>query len=73
MHREEARTADVADPLGGALTRTFVVRLWQPAEASLGTTLGLRGVVEHLQSGESVAFGEEGALLAFLRDAGRTM
>jgi len=73
MHREEAATAGVADPLGGSLTRTFVVRVWQPPDASGGTTLGLRGVVEHLQSGESVAFGEEDALLAFLREAGRTM
>ena len=72
MHREEAATAGVADPLGGALTRTFVVRVWQP-EPSGGTTLGLRGVVEHLQSGDSVAFSDEDALLAFLREAGRTM
>jgi hypothetical protein len=73
MHRQEAATAGVGDPLGGALTRTFVVRVWQPPEESRGTTLGLRGVVEHLQSGESVAFGGEDALLAFMREAGRAM
>jgi hypothetical protein len=43
------------------------------ARAVGGTTLGLRGVVEHLESGDSVAFSDEDALLAFLREAGRTM
>jgi hypothetical protein len=67
------RTASVADDApGGALADTFVVRLWQPPEASRGTALGLRGVVEHLQSGESTAFGDEDRLLAFLRGTGRT-
>lgn len=73
MHHEEARTAGAADLLGGSLTQTFVVRVWQPPEASRGATLGLRGVVEHLQSGESVAFGDKDALVAFLRGPGTTM
>ena len=58
--------------LGGSLTQTFVVRLWEEPEPSWGTVEGLRGVVEHIQSGESVAFGDADALFAFLQDAGRT-
>ena len=71
MHRAETATPSVlADPTGGSLTRTFVVRLWRPPMASEGTAPGLRGVVEHLRSGESLAFSDEDTLLAFLRDAG---
>jgi hypothetical protein len=73
VQQQGTRTASVADDApGGALADTFVVRLWQPPEASRGTALGLRGVVEHLQSGESTAFGDEDRLLAFLRGTGRT-
>jgi hypothetical protein len=72
VHRHEARTTTVTDPPGGSLTQTFVVRLWEPPEPSWGTAHGLRGVVEHIQSGDSVAFGETDALLAFLQTAGRT-
>ena len=68
--RGRRRVAD-ASP-GGSLTQTFVVRLWEQPEPSWGTVEGLRGVVEHIQSGESVAFGDADALLAFLHDAGRT-
>lgn len=75
MHRHEDTMMTVADPSsegGGSLTQTFVVRLWEPPEPSWGTAQGLRGVVEHIQSGESVAFGDAEALLAFLQGAGRT-
>jgi len=73
VHPQETRKGSVTDETpGGALTDTFVVRLWQPPDASRGTTLGLRGVVEHLRSGESTAFGDEDTLLAFLRGTGRT-
>jgi len=73
MHSQDATTTSVADETpGGALTDTFVVRLWQPPETSRGTALGLRGVVEHVRSGESTAFGDEQTLLAFLRGTGRT-
>ena len=73
MHRQETRTADLPhESPGGALADAFVVRLWQPPEASRGTALGLRGVVEHLRSGESTAFGDEDTLLAFLRSTART-
>ena len=71
MHRREARTT-VTDPPGGSLTQTFVVRLWEQPEPSWGTAQGLRGVVEHIQSGGSVAFGDTDALLEFLQNAGRT-
>ena len=73
MHRQEEWTTTIADPPhGGSLTQTFVVRLWEPSEPAWGTAKGLRGVVEHVQSGRSVAFGDEGGLLAFLRGAGLT-
>jgi hypothetical protein len=73
MHRHEEWTTTVADPThGGSLTQTFVVRLWEPPEPSWGTAEGLRGVVEHIQSGESVAFGDADALLEFLRGTGGT-
>ena len=73
VHRREERATTVADASsGGSLTQTFVVRLWEEPEPSWGTAEGLRGVVEHIQSGESVAFGDADALFAFLQDAGRT-
>jgi hypothetical protein len=53
---------------GGSLTQTFVVRLWEPPEPSWGSAQGLRGVVEHIQRGDSVAFGDSEALLGFLRE-----
>jgi hypothetical protein len=71
VHRHEERTSTVADsPPGGSLTQTFVVRLWETPAPSWGTAEGLRGVVEHIQSGDSVAFGDEVALLTFLQTAG---
>jgi hypothetical protein len=73
MHRQEEWTTTIADqPHGGSLTQTFVVRLWKPPEPSWGTAIGLRGVVEHVQSGASVAFSDENVLLGFLRGAGLT-
>ena len=70
MHRHEDTTSSVADPpIGGSLTRTFVVRLWETPEPTWGTGTGLRGVVEHVRTGDSVAFGSADALLAFLRTA----
>ncbi len=73
MHRDEATPTTVADASpGGSLTHTFVVRLWEPPEPAWGTATGVRGVVEHIQSGESVAFGNAEALLGFLQGTGRT-
>ena len=51
------------------LTQTFVVRLWEAPEPTWGTGEGLRGVVEHVRTGDSVAFGSADALLAFLQTA----
>ena len=53
---------------GGSLTQTFVVRLWEPPEPSWGAAQGLRGVVEHIQGGDSVAFSDPDALLGFLQE-----
>jgi hypothetical protein len=72
VHRHEAKTTTVTDPPGGSLTQTFVVRLWKQPEPSGDTAQGLRGVVEHIQSRDSVAFGDVDALLDFLQTAGRT-
>jgi hypothetical protein len=72
MHRDEAATAGVADPFGGR-SRECSSFAYGSRRSRGGTTLGLRSVVEHLQSGDSVAFSDEDALLAFLREAGRTM
>ncbi len=70
MHRHEDTTSSVADPsIGGSLTQTFVVRLWETPEPTWGTDTGLRGVVEHVRTGDSVAFGSADALLAFLQTA----
>ena len=70
MHRHEDTTPSVADAAGGgSLTQTFVVRLWEAPEPTWGTDMGLRGVVEHVRTGDSVAFGSADALLAFLQTA----
>ena len=63
----------MAEPVqGGSLKQTFVVRLWgQPAPPG-SSARDLRGVVEHVQSGDSVAFGDQNSLLSFLESAGRT-
>jgi len=75
MHRDEGTASSVDDSAaGGSLTQTFVVRLWEAPEPTWGTDVGLRGVVEHVRTGDSVAFGSADALLAFLQTAagGRT-
>ena len=75
MHRDEDTTSSVDDPAtGGSLTQTFVVRLWETPEPTWGTDEGLRGVVEHVRTGDSVAFGSADALFTFLQTAaeGRT-
>ena len=75
MHRDEDTASSVDDSAaGGSLTQTFVVRLWEAPEPTWGTAVGLRGVVEHVRTGDSVAFGSADALLAFLQTAagGRT-
>lgn len=70
MHRHEDTMSSVHDPAtGGSLTQTFVVRLWEAPEPTWGTDEGLRGVVEHVRTGDSVAFGSADALLAFLQTA----
>jgi len=70
MHRDEDTTSSVDDPAtGGSLTQTFVVRLWEAPDPMWGTVAGLRGVVEHVRTGDSVAFGSADALLAFLQTA----
>lgn len=62
--------SSVSDPAaGGSLTQTFVVRLWEAPEPTWGTGMGLRGVVEHVRTGDSVAFGSADALLDFLQTA----
>jgi hypothetical protein len=48
---------------------TVVVRLWVPTEQAPDPRHSLRGIVEHVSSGRSAAFGDESQLLAFLRDA----
>ena len=48
---------------------TFVVRFWREATSSEGCW---RGRIEHVQSGESAAFLEIGAMLSFLRRFGIT-
>lgn len=61
------QTSGVERPVGAAATRTFVVRLWEPAEPTGDGPEALRGVVDHVQSGRSAPFGDADALLAFLR------
>lgn len=75
MHRDEDTASSLDDAAtGGSLTQTFVVRLWEAPDPTWGTVAGLRGVVEHVRTGDSVAFGSADALLAFLLAAagGRT-
>ena len=75
MHRDEDTASSADDPAtGGSLTQTFVVRLWEAPDPTWGTVVGLRGVVEHVRTGDSVAFGGADALLPFLQTAagGRT-
>ena len=70
MHRDEDTASSADDPAtGGSLTQTFVVRLWEAPDPTWGTVVGLRGVVEHVRTGDSVAFGGADALLAFLQTA----
>jgi len=70
MHRDEDTASSVDDSAaGGSLTQTFVVRLWGAPKPTWGTGTGLRGVVEHVRTGDSVAFGSADALLAFLQTA----
>jgi len=48
---------------------TFVVRVWipgEPDEAEAGD--GLKGTVEHIDSGDVRIFASEGALLTFVRE-----
>jgi hypothetical protein len=69
VHGNE-RTSGTVDPtVGGSLTRTFVVRVWEPPEPVWGRARGLRGVVEHVQTGASAAFESTDALLTFLETA----
>lgn len=54
--------------MGGSLTETFVVRLWEaPQQAGGREPAALRGVVRHAHSGRSAAFTGDESLLAFLR------
>lgn len=53
--------------VGGAASRTFVVRLWGPGEPTGDGPEALRGVVEHVRSGQSKPFRDADALLALLR------
>ena len=50
--------------------QTFVVRLWEPAGAPGADVELLHGVVEHLGSGISQTFTNDGELLTFLRERG---
>ena len=60
----------MVDPtVGGSLTQTFVVRVWEPPRPVWGQAGGLRGVAEHVQTGASAAFESTDALLAFLQTA----
>lgn len=43
---------------------TFIVRFWRELEAS---QVCWRGQVQHVQSGDKIAFADETALLSFLR------
>jgi hypothetical protein len=54
-----------------AAMQTFVVRVWTEAQAA-GTDLDeLRGIVEHLGSGQRGTFTDDDELLAFLRERWR--
>lgn len=69
MHGDEQTSSVVEPTVGGSLTQTFVVRVWEPPEAVWGQAGGLRGVIEHVQTGASAAFESTDALLAFLQTA----
>jgi hypothetical protein len=48
---------------------TFVVRVWIPGEPDeTEATDGLKGTVEHIDSGDVRVFASEGALLTFVRE-----
>jgi hypothetical protein len=49
--------------------KTFVVRVWTPAEPAVEEQGALHGLVEHVGSGRSAPFADELELLAFLREA----
>jgi hypothetical protein len=53
--------------------QTFVVRVWKPPDESEKTPERLRGVVEHLPSGRSQTFKDDGELLRFLHVGGREL
>jgi hypothetical protein len=45
--------------------RSFIVRLWQPADPA-DPARGIRGTVMHVRTGRSAVFADEAGLLAFL-------
>jgi ethanolamine utilization microcompartment shell protein EutL len=48
---------------------TFVVRVWIPGEPEEAEVRdGLKGTVEHIDSGDVRVFASEGALLNFVRE-----
>ena len=51
--------------------QTFVVRVWTEAEPTGSELDVLRGVVEHVGSGQTGTFTDDDELLAFLRERGR--
>jgi hypothetical protein len=51
--------------------QTFIVRVWVPAEAQRPSPEDLRGIVEHVGSGRSAAFGDAAELVAFLETRDR--
>lgn len=65
--RYPEQTANAHRAAGAAAPSTFVVRLWEPAEPTGDGPEALRGVVEHVQSGQSAPFPDADALLALLR------
>ncbi len=48
----------------GLPLNTFIVRFWRDSEAGQAYW---RGLVQHIQSGERIAFADEATLLRFLR------
>jgi hypothetical protein len=47
---------------------TFVIRIWTPERPEEGARRGLRGIAEHIGSGEHDAFRNTDELLAFLAE-----
>ncbi len=47
---------------------TFIVRVWRPNQAPAIVDDGIRGVVEHVQSGSRRTFADEAGLVAAIRD-----